>query len=308
MASGTGLRRLDDGCWDRELAERLEVDAATFPGRVEEYTGLRPGARRGLSAAARARWFGATGDGATATVGSDGDRASRRSLTIATSAALRTALSSRPAELPEGLWCYVIDEGSYVAGGAFSNGGNLHAWLVERLRVEGDEVEQELKRLPPASKDLAFLPLLSGERSPGFAPRATGSVAGLRESTSALELARAGMEAVATLLRPVDRGLDALLDGAGRTVISGGGLVASPGWCQLVADALGKPLSSVQVEEASSRGAAVLALRRLGAPAPAPLPLARTWRPRPRATAVYQDLEQRLATLYEATVASEAFV
>jgi sugar (pentulose or hexulose) kinase len=116
------------------------------------------------------------------------------------------------------------------------------------------------------------------------------------------------MEAVAALLRPVDRGLDALLEGAGRTVISGGGLVSSPGWCQVIADALGKPVSALDVEEASSRGTAVLALRRLRSPAPPPLPLTRTWRPRPRATAVYQDLERRLSTLYQATVASEAFV
>ena len=308
MASGTGLRRLDDGSWDADVAGRLGVDPAALVPAVEEYTGLRSEARRGISRLAGARWFGATGDGATATVGTDGDRASRRSLTIATSAALRTALFSRPAVLPDGLWCYVIEEGTYVAGGAFSNGGGLHAWLIDRLHLADATVERSLRRLPPASAELTFLPLLNGERSPGFAPRATGAVAGLRESTSAVDLARAGMEAVAALLRPVDRGLDALLDGGGRTVISGGGLVSSPAWCQVVADALGKPLSSVHVEEASSRGAAILALRRLGAAAPPPLPLTRTWRPRPSATAVYKDLEQRLASLYDATVASEAFV
>ena len=308
MASGTGLRRLDDGTWDTELTGRLEVAAAALPCRVEEYTDLRGEARRGLARLARARWFGAAGDGATATVGTDGDRASRRALTIGTSAALRTALDSRPADLPEGLWCYVIDEARYLSGGAYNNGGSLHAWLLNSLRVEGGTLEDALRRLPPASALLTFLPLLNGERSPGFAPRATGAVAGLRESSSALDLARAGMEAAAALLRPVDRGLDVLLRGAGRTVISGGGLVGSPGWCQVVADALGKPVSAVQVDEASSRGAAVLALRRLGAPAPPPLRLARTWRPRPRATPVYQDLEQRLATLYRATVTSRAFV
>ncbi len=308
MASGTGLRRLDDGTWDAELAGRLGVEVAALPCRVEEYTGLRRQARTGLSRLARARWFGAAGDGATATVGTDGDRASRRALTIGTSAALRTALGSRPKALPEGLWCYVIEEGRYLSGGAFNNGGSLHAWLVDRLRVDPVAIEHSLRRLPPASAALTVLPLLNGERSPGFAPRATGAVAGLRESTSALDLARAGMEGTAALLRPVDRGLDVLLDGAGRTVISGGALVGSPGWCQVVADALGKPVSAVHVEEASSRGAAVLALRRLGAPGPAPLPLARTWRPRQRATAIYQDLEQRLDTLYRATVVSEAFV
>jgi gluconokinase len=269
---------------------------------------LRREVRRGLSRLARVRWFGAVGDGATATVGSDGDRASRRALTIGTSAAMRTALGSRPAVLPDGLWCYLIEEGRWLSGGAYNNGGTLHAWLLDRLRVEGPAVEQALRQLPPASATLTFLPLLNGERSPGFAPRATGTVAGLRESTTALGVARAGMEAAAALLRPVDRGLDSLLDGKGRTVISGGALVASPGWCQVVADALGKPVSAVDVDEASSRGAAVLALRRLGARAPSALPLERTWRPRPRAAAGYEDLEQRLATLYDATVASETFV
>lgn len=306
MASGTGLRRLADGRWDLDLAGRLGVDAASLPGWVEEYTGLRPAARSGLTRFAGARWFGAAGDGATATVGTDGDRTQRRALTIGTSAALRTALAAVPEELPDGLWCYVIDEGRYLAGGAYNNGGNLHAWLLDHLRVEWDAVERALPRLPPASAELTFLPLLSGERSPNFAPRATGAVAGLRESTTALEVARAAMEAVAALLRPVDRGLDALLDGAGRTVISGGALVGSPGWCRVVADALGKPVSAVRVEEASSRGAALLALRRLGAPAPPALPLERTWRPRPRAMPIYRDLEQRLTALYAATVGGAA--
>lgn len=303
MASGTGLRRLDDGRWDLALAGRLGVAGDALPGAIEEYEGpLRPPARRSLARLARARWIGAVGDGATATVGSEGDRASRRALTIGTSAAMRTALPAVPAELPEGLWCYLIEEGRYLAGGAYNNGGNLHQWLVDQLRLDGDALERALRRLPPASVELTFLPLLSGERSPGFAPRATGSVAGLRGSTTALDLGRAAMEGVATLLRPVDRGLDALLGGAGRTVISGGALVGSAAWCQVVADALGKPVSALQVDEASSRGAALLALRRLGAPAPAALPLERTWRPRPRATEVYADLERRLTALYGATV------
>ncbi|MGH7911157.1 MAG: gluconokinase, partial [Candidatus Dormibacteraceae bacterium] len=281
MASGTGLTRLDDGGWDRALARRLGVDRATLPPPIEEYGALRPAVRRELPSLAGARWFGAAGDGATATVGSDGDRNLRRALTIGTSAAMRSATAVRPASLPRSLWCYVIEEGTFLVGGAFNNGGNLHAWLADRLHLGPERLERALRRLPPASAGLTFLPLLSGERSPGFAPRATGAISGLTEATTGIDVARAGMEAVAVLLRPVDRGLDELLSGTGRIVISGGGLVRSGAWCQVVADTLGKPVSSVLVGEASSRGAAILALRRLGAPRPRRLPLARTWRPRP---------------------------
>jgi gluconokinase len=45
---------------------------------------------------------------------------------------------------------------------------------------------------------------------------------------------------------------------------SGGALVASPAWAQIIADALGHPLIVSREEEATSRGAALLALDALG--------------------------------------------
>ena len=51
--------------------------------------------------------------------------------------------------------------------------GNLHAWLQRTLRLEGPEARA------PDGHGLTFLPLLGGERSPGWNPRATGAIAGL---------------------------------------------------------------------------------------------------------------------------------
>jgi gluconokinase len=47
-------------------------------------------------------------------------------------------------------------------------------------------------------------------------------------------------------------------------IATGGGLQSSPAWAQIVADALGRPLVASGEREASSRGAALLALERLG--------------------------------------------
>ncbi|MFZ0218315.1 MAG: FGGY family carbohydrate kinase [Candidatus Dormiibacterota bacterium] len=301
MASGTGLRRLDDGRWDARLLERLQLDAAALPERREVFQGLRQGVDD-VRGAAGAVWLSARGDGGLATIGSDCERDGRRALTIGTSAALRATLGAPPRHLEAGLWCYLSDRTAHVIGGSFSNGGNLHAWLLHQLRLEGDVLERELRRLPPASTSLTFLPLLAGERSPGFAPRAAGSVSGLTEGTTALDLARAGMEGVAMLLRPVDQALDVVTGEPGRAVVNGGALVQSGAWCQVIADALGKPVSAVAAEEASSRGAAVVALRELEAPAPPRLRLVRTWRPRASAHEVYDAASERLRELYEATI------
>ena len=301
MASGTGLRRLQDGRWDAELLDRLQVDPAALPARRETFSGARLAVAE-LGPASGAMWLSAAGDGAMATVGTDCERAGRRALTIGTSAALRATVERPPAALEPGLWCYLSHGSAHVVGGSFSNGGNLHAWLLRHLRVEAEVLERQLRCLPPASAALTFLPLLAGERSPGFAPRAWGSVSGLTEGTSALDIARAGMEAVAMLLRPVDRALDVMTGEPGRVVIGGGALVQSDAWCQVIADVIGKPVSAVATEEASSRGAAVIALHQLGASATPRLRLVRTWRPRPSAHEVYTGALERLQRLYDATV------
>ena len=47
-------------------------------------------------------------------------------------------------------------------------------------------------------------------------------------------------------------------------VASGGGLLHSPAWMQIMADVLGHPVTASTVDEASSRGNALLALEALG--------------------------------------------
>lgn len=67
-------------------------------------------------------------------------------------------------------------------------------------------------------------------------------------------------------------------------IATGGGLLGSKTWTRIMADALGRPITASVVTEASSRGAALLALETLGGTgiedieAPSAKPTIRTYR------------------------------
>jgi gluconokinase len=298
MASGTGLRRLAGG-WDAELLELLRVREEQLPPEAAELSGLRPGPRRRWPALAGALWLCAAGDGALANLGTGCVDPSQRSLTVGTSGALRVVTDRLPDSLARGLWCYLLDPGRYVVGGSLSDGGNLYAWLLRTLRVDPNGLEARLRLMRPASTGLTFLPLLTGERSLGFHPHATGAIAGLTQSTTPDDLVRAGLEAVALTFAGLDEALDETVPGARRLVASGAGLISSRAWVQMMADAMGKPVAvSRSAMEASSAGAAELALCRLGLQRRATSRAGRNVEPRDGAHRSYVDARRRQGRLY----------
>ena len=120
--------------------------------------------------------------------------------------------------------------------------------------------------MKPDSHGLTFLPLLAGERGPGWADLANGTVSGLSMSTKPVEILRAAMEAVAFRFAIIAEMLEIASPGKKEVIASGGGLFHSPTWTQIMSDTLGKPVTLAGVKEASSRGAALLALEALEDP------------------------------------------
>ena len=151
-------------------------------------------------------------------------------------------------------------------GGALSNGGNVVAWLRETLRLPDDpaEVERAIAAMAPLAGGLTVLPLLAGERGPTYADDAHGAIAGLALATGPLEIFRATLEGMALRFALVEDILDGALPGIAEVLATGGGLGHSPAWRQIMADALDRPVTESLVDEASTRGAALLALEALG--------------------------------------------
>jgi sugar (pentulose or hexulose) kinase len=88
-------------------------------------------------------------------------------------------------------------------------------------------------------------------------------------------------------------------------VASGGALVRSRAWAQMIADALGRPLALAREREASSRGVALLASTALGRladlGAAARVDTERI-EPDPRRHERYRELRARQARLYATLV------
>lgn len=304
MASATGLLRLEDRQWDAELLAELRISPGSLPpfGRMEE--GLNAAYARQWPALAGVPWLHAVGDGALANLGSGCITPDRRSLTIGTSGAIRLMHRAPRGKLPAGLWCYRVDADRLITGGALSNGGNLHAWLLQTLRLDGGKLESRLQRMVPTAHGLTFLPHLAGERSLGYAPHAFGAISGLTSATTPEDIARAGLEAVAIECARINRRLDEVAPGTSRLVASGAAILSSPAWLQMMADAIGREVVGGTIKEASSRGAAIFALESLGLAKAGDLDggMGRRFTPNPAATAAYKKAGQRQEALYEALI------
>ena len=306
MASATGLYDQNRNRWDAPTLGVLPVDEAQLPDLSDEpRTGLLDEWARRWPALREVPWFQAVGDGACSNVGSGCTGGDRLALMVGTSGAMRVLWKADAVEVPEGPWCYRADRERFVMGGALSDGGNLVGWLRETLRLpHPEETEKLLAQMEPDSHGLTFLPILNGERGPAWADRANGTISGLAMSNTPVEILRAAMEAVAYRFALIAEMLEKASPGEKQVIATGGGLLNSPTWTRIMADALGRPVTLSGVEEASARGATLLALEALGGPAieEREVPLGETYEPDPERHGIYREALARQRRLYDAVV------
>jgi gluconokinase len=267
MASGTGLLDRERLTWARPAlaAAGVEEDRLfRLCDRGEARRTLRPQWARRWPALRGVPWFPAVGDGAASNVGSGCVDRGRVALNLGTSVALRVA-TREPGAPPRGLWRYRLDRDVALVGGALSEGGNVYAWCRDVLRLPDDAAtEAALAAMAPDAHGLTILPFLAGERAPGWRGGRRAAIAGLGLGTRPLDIARAALEAVAFRIALV-YALLAPHAADGHVVVASGGAVArSRAWLQMIADTLGRPVAICREEEATSRGAAILALTAAG--------------------------------------------
>ncbi len=298
VASWSGLLDRESLAWNQDWLDRLSVDAGELTPLADyddPISGLRSPYAMRWSALRDVPFFLAVGDGAAANVGAGCVGAGQTALSLGTTAALRIAAAERLPHVPEGLWSYRITRDLHLIGGATTEGGNVYEWVSQTIALPAD-AEQQLARRAPDSHGLTVLPLLAGERSPGWAADATATIHGLRLSTDPVAILQAALEGVALRLALIAE----QLGGDQPVVASGGALDASPAWAQMIADALARPLHFAGEREITARGTAVLALaaldgRRLSDFAPS---IARTVEPRVEGVAALRAARERQIALY----------
>ena len=269
MASTSGLLDLTTQDWDEELLAILRVDRERLP-RIDEVP-LWP-------------------DAACSNAGAGCRTRERAALMVGTSGALRVLYETERPQPKPGLFLYLADERRVVEGGALSDGGNLYEWLEQTLA----DASGSLAERDPRDHGLVFLPFLGGERSTGWNPHARGAVHGLTFETTPIDVRQAAYEGVAFRFAAIAD----LLPEVQEVVATGGGLLHDRDWIQLMADALARPVTVSAVPEASLRGAAVLALERLGHEA-AEAPTTGVVHPREDRAEAYRAARAEQERLYE---------
>ena len=280
MASATGLFDLHARAWDHELLATLGVDGERLPE---------------ISDDAVDGWFPALLDGACSNLGAGCVTRERAALMVGTSGAFRTVYETAQAHARPGLFIHWVDGRRVVEGGSLSDGGSLVRWLEDTL----EDAEGSLADRDPDSHGLTFLTLLGGERSPGWHQHAKGAIDGLTFETTPLDIRQAALEGVAFTFATVAE----LMPEVEEIVATGGALLKDEDWLQIMADALGRPITASGVQEASLRGAALVALERLGESLPA-APLGRVIEPRLDRADAYRAARERHQQLYDAAIGS----
>ncbi len=306
VASWTGLldrRRLT---WDREWLSLLPIDESQLSPLGDADTalrGLRSEFARRWPALAEIPWFLAVGDGAGSNLGSGCTTPRRIAVNAGTSGAMRVVLPGTPDQVPSGLWCYRVDRKRSLLGGALSNTGNVFQWLRQTLQLgSAEEIERQLAEAEADAHGLTVLPFLAGERAPGWAGHARAAFTGIGWHTRPIDLLQAGLEAVAYRFALIYRLLNQAIEGAEEVIVSGGAMLSSPAWTQILSDVLGRPVIASAESEATSRGAALLALEALGVVQDASdlePALGDTFRPRPDRHERYQRAIERQQDLYD---------
>ena len=154
---------------------------------------------------------------------------------------------------------YVVNDKYYIAGQVISSGVILDWFRTEIAKEDFGKLIEEAQRSPLGAKGALLLPHFRGKYAPGADPLSRGALVGLTTSHTRGDLVRAIFEGLCYESASIIEGIQEVVGYTVRSVNVVGGATRSPFWMQMKADILGKPVICIEVPEAVTLGAAMLA-------------------------------------------------
>jgi xylulokinase len=228
-----------------EVSGKISADAAKSTGLIEG-TPVIAGA----------------GDQAASAVGNGVVEPGLVSCTIGTSGVV-FAHTKSPAYDPAGrlhTFCHAV-RGAWHLMGVTQGAGLSLQWFRRNLApdVEYDALTAEAASASPGCEGLYWLPYLMGERTPHLDASARGGWVGLTARHTRADLIRSILEGVAYSQRDCLELIEQMGTRVESVRLSGGG-ARSILWCQIFADVFGKRVTTLETEEGSAYGAALLSM------------------------------------------------
>lgn len=273
----TLMSNIYTGEWEQEIAERIGLplhllpkayDSTEIVGEITAeaaaLTGLTPGTPVTAGVI----------DTVAATIGAGAVENGDFALTIGSSGRL-CCISGQPFEDSRLLNIFGAFAGQYIVVQSTNNAGVSMRWFRDTFgKAVAEEAKQaglgmyayfsELaKKAPVGSGGLIWLPYLSGEQSPIWNPKARGTFFGASLASDYNAFVRAVMEGVAFSQKDC---MDVVLSESAKPELIpiGGGAANSPVWCQIFADILNIPVSSLVSNETETLGDMIIAAQAVG--------------------------------------------
>jgi gluconokinase len=269
MATGTGLFDPAAVKWDAAMLKTAELSPEKLRPLSDAPSPVAGPLAQEFPELRGVPWFPGIGDGVACSLGAGAARTGLAGIHLDGCTALRVTCEGRPSA-PFGMCGFRMDASRHLVDATVSNGGNLRAWCLRELRLtEGPELDAALAARPGPQHGLVVLPSWVGERAPTWNADAAGTIHGIRQGTTALDILQAVTEAKYHRLA---RALDVLGENgsvAPKLIVSGP-IVKSASGIERLANVLGQPVYPCEEPEPHLRGAAVFALEHLGYPIPAP--------------------------------------
>jgi xylulokinase len=269
-ASGTSVFDVVRRRWSFDMMDALSLDRAILPACYEssDVTGrITPAVAELTGLAAGTPVVGGGGDQAASAVGNGIVEAGIVSCTLGTSGVVFAHMENVAYD-PAGrvhTFCHAVRDKWHVMGVTQGAGLSLQ-WFRNQLApgAEYDSLTAEAATSPAGAQGLFWLPYLMGERTPHLDAYARGGWIGLTAKHHRADLIRAVIEGVSYSQRDCLDIIESLGVAVASVRASGGG-AQSPFWRGLLADILGKPTVTLETQEGSAYGAALLALAGTGA-------------------------------------------
>jgi len=310
-ASGTAVFDVVHRRWSAPMMDALALDRAIWPHVFEssQITGVVSAQAAQLTGlAAGTPVVGGGGDQAASAVGNGIVQTGIVSCTLGTSGVV-FAHMDQVAYDPRGrvhTFCHAVPDKWHVMGVTQSAGLSLQ-WLRNQLApgASYEHLLAEAATAPPGSQGLFWLPYLMGERTPHLDANARGGWIGLTAQHKRADLIRAVVEGVCYSQKD---GLD-IVEQLGikvSAVRASGGGSRSAFWRQILADVLQKRVATLETQEGSAYGAALLAMVGTGEFSTVPEACAATIQepesisPRASESGVYANGHKLYASLYPA--------
>jgi len=310
-ASGTALFDVVKREWSSPMIEALSLDRSILPECRESVAvsgAVTPAMATLTGLAAGTPVVGGGGDQAASAVGNGIVELGIVSCTLGTSGVV-FAHMEQVAYDPSGrvhTFCHAVPDKWHVMGVTQGAGLSLQ-WFRNQLApgTEYDALTKEAAKSPAGAQGLFWLPYLMGERTPHLDSTARGGWIGLTAKHTRADLIRSVIEGVSYSQKDCLDIIEQLGVSVRSVRISGGG-GKSAFWRQVLADVLEKPVVTLETQEGSAYGAALLAMVGTGAYASVPEVCRSVIRetgsvaPRPEESIVYQDGHSIYRSLYPA--------